>query len=215
MYSTVDKTKNFGNLTAFDRFWQSLLPRKIKHLMPNWKITAVILSIASVVSNSELLVTMTALFWASTIFAFSFRWLKNLSPYIEKQKWIIPAYHAILFAFIAKPVMAQSTVGNVAACNTTGLFGALGTFTTTMFEAVSFGSVGGSTLSTLICQTIGFLTLAILLGFLGVLGYVSFQIGYQRQPVSTTLDPLFGFLIFAGGSALIIAVMIGQGTGSG
>lgn len=213
MYSAVDKTKNFGNLTAFDRFWQGLLPKRIKKLMPNWKITAVGLSIMSVLSNSELFVTMTALFWASMIFAFSFKWLKNLSPYLEKQKWVIPAYHAILFAFIAKPVMAQSTVGTVAACSTTGLFGAVGSFTTSIFESVTFGSVGGSTLSTLICQVIGFLTLAILLGFLGVLGYVAFQIGYQRQPVSTTLDPLFGFLIFAGGSSVIIAVMIGNGTG--
>ena len=212
MYSVVEKDKNSRNLTAFDRFWQSLLPKEVKKLMPNWRITATGLSIASLISNSELLITMTALFWASMIFAFSFKWLKNLSPYVEKQKWLIPTYHAILFAFVAKPVMAQSTVGAVAACSTTGLFGAVGSFTTNIFQSVTFGSVGGSTLSNLICQVIGFLTLAILLGFLGVLGYVAFQIGYQRQPVSTTLDPLFGFLIFAGGSSVIIAVMIGTGT---
>lgn len=202
------KIKQSRDLTKFDRFWQNLLPNSVKKIMPHWGITAVGLSLAAILSYSELLVTMTTLFWASLFFAFCFRWLNNLSPYIEKQKWIIPLYHGILFAFVAKPVMAQGTFG-AAACQTSGLFATVGSYTETVFSAVSFGAIGGATLSTLICQVIGFLTLAIILGFLGVLGYVAFQIGYQRQPVSTTLDPLFGFLIFAGGATMMIAVMLG------
>ena len=61
------------------------------------------------------------------------------------------------------------------------------------------------------CQVVGFLTVALLLGFLGVLGYVGYQIGYQRQPVSTVLDPLMGFLVFAGGATVVIGVMVGTG----
>lgn len=197
-------------LTKFDRWWGNFLPERVRNIMPHWIISAIIVSGVSVASTSEIIITMTALFWASIAFAFGFRKIKNLSPFIEKQKWIIPLYHALLFALVAQPVIAQE-VGTVAACNTQGLFGAVGTFVTNLFAAVTFGAIGGATLSNLICQVVGFLTLAIMLGFLAVLGYVSFQIGYQRQPVSTTLDPIFGFLIFAGGASIVIGVMIGTG----
>lgn len=106
---------------------------------------------------------------------------------------------------------AQSTVEEVAACNTAGLFGNIGAFVVNVFTAVSFGSVGGATLSSLICQVIGFLTLSILLSFIGILGYVAYQVSYQNQPLSTTLNPVLGFLIFAGGSGLAIQTMIGSG----
>ncbi|NJO94585.1 MAG: hypothetical protein HC820_10125, partial [Hydrococcus sp. RM1_1_31] len=82
----------------------------------------------------------------------------------------------------------------------------------TLFASITFGGAGGGTLSNLICQVIGFLTIALLLAFLGVLGYVAYQIGYQRQPLSTCLDPLMGFLIFAGGATVMISVMIGTTT---
>ncbi len=113
---------------------------------------------------------------------------------------------------ILTPVLAQAVpVG--AACNTTGLFSAVTNFVNQLFSTVTFGGVGGGTLSGLICQVVGFLTISLLLGFLGVIGYVGFQIGYQRQPVSTVLDPLMGFLVFAGGATVIIGVMVGTGGG--
>lgn len=199
-------------LSKFDLWWNDLLPPSVKVLMPHWSVSAVALSALAVYYGDEVIVTMTALFWASMAFAFAFRKIKAISPWAEKNGLaIFTVYHAILFAFISKPVIAQTSTTGVSACNTSGLFGNIGTFVVNVFNSVTFNSVGSATLSSLICQVIGFLTLAILLGFLGVLGYVAFQIGYQRQPVSTTLDPLFGFLIFAGGSGVIIATMIGTG----
>ena len=212
MQSAKYSSPKTNQLTAFDRWWASLLPSAIKAIMPHWSISSGILTLMALLSKSPLLITISALVWASIFFTFVLRKLVNLSVYIEKQKWIVAVYYSILGASIAKPVMAQeTTVGAVAACNTSGLFGTIGTFVTNIFAAVTFGSVGGATLSNLICQVISYMTLAILLAFLTVSAYVSYQIGFNKQPISTAADPLMAFLIFAGVSSVIIGVMIGTG----
>ena len=104
--------------------------------------------------------------------------------------------------------MAQETA---AVCTGTGLFADVTNFIDTIFGSVTFGGLAGGSLSGLICQTIGLLTVGLLLGFLGVLGTVSYQVGYQRQPIAAVLDPVFGFLIFAGGATFVIAIMLGTG----
>jgi hypothetical protein len=57
-----------------------------------------------------------------------------------------------------------------------------------------------------------FLTITILLTILSSLAYVAFQVGRNGQPLSMALEPLMGFLIFAGGATLAIGVMIGTST---
>lgn len=194
--------------TNFEIWWANLLPASVKAIMPHWSISAVISTGLALLSGSQTVITMMSLFWASTIFTLAFRALR---PHIGKQKWIIPAYHGLLFAFVASPVFAQEGAG--AACTQGGLFAPIANFAVNIFSVITFtGGVSGGQLSSMICQVIGLLTIGLLLGFLGVLGTVSYQVGYQRQPIATVLDPVFGFLIFAGGSAFVISVMLGTAT---
>ena len=204
--SWVASTSNKVRLTRFDQWWANLLPSVFKKILPPWQISAGLVTLVALYTNSQVLTTMIAMFWASITLTWLF---VKLRPYIGHLRWIIPAYHAALSFLIATPALAQVASGS--ACTTSGLFSRVTNFVNQLFSTVSFGGVGGGTLSNLICQVVGFLTVALLLGFLGVLGYVGYQIGYQRQPVSTVLDPLMGFLVFAGGATVVIGVMVGTG----
>jgi len=192
-------------LTRFDRWWASLLPAAIKKVLPPWQISAGLVTLMSFYTEDQVLTTMVMLLWASM----SFTWLfKKFSKQIGHLRFIIPAYHAMLYPLVVMPAYAQAA-GN--GCSTSGLFSQVTNFVNQLFSSITFGGMGGGTLSNLICQVIGFLTVSLLLGFLGVIGYVAFQIGHQRQPISTVLDPVMGFLIFAGGSTIVIGVMVGTG----
>ena len=206
--ATEPKYKTSGvRLTRLEQWWANLLPLALRNVLPPWFVSAILATLVAVYVNAPLLTTCVALAWASTIFAFSFRYLVE---YIGQHRWVIPVYHALLYSLVASPVLAQSAPAS--ACTGTGLFSGLTNFVSTLFSTVTFGGVGGGTLSGLICQVVGFLVVGLLLGFLGVLGTMAFQIGYQRQPVSQCLDPLWGFLIFAGGATIMISVMVGTAT---
>lgn len=194
---------NHVRLNRFDRWWANILPPIIKRSLPPWQISAGLVTMMTLYTQDQLLTTMLMLFWASFIFAWMF---SKFNRQIGQFRWIIPAYHAGLFVLVAMPVMAQSAG---AACSTPGLFSAVTNFVNQLFSSVTFGGVSGGNLASLICQVVGFLTIALLLGFLGAIGYVAFQIGHQRQPISTVLEPLMGFLIFAGASSVVIGVMLG------
>lgn len=193
-------------LTRFDRWWASLLPPALKKVLPSWQISAGLVTLTAFYTDDQVLTTMIVLFWASMSFTWLFRKYKRQVGHF---RWLIPAYHAGLSFLIVTPAFAQ--VADGASCTTSGLFSAVTNFVNTLFQSVTLGGVGGGTLSGLICQVVGFLTIALLLGFLGTIGYVAYQIGYQRQPISTVLDPLMGFLIFAGGATVMIGVMVGTG----
>lgn len=212
--SLIGSTK--VRLTRFDKWWANLLPLRLKKVLPPWQVSALLVTLMAFYADDQVFSTMIVLFWASM----SFSWLfSKLRRYVGHYTWLIPAYHVGLSFLILTPVLAQNTTTQNTttgtACTTTGLFSAVTSFVSQLFSTVTFGGVGGGTLSNLICQVVGFLTISLLLGFLGVIGYVGFQIGYQRQPVSTVLDPLMGFLVFAGGSTVIIGVMVGTGSGNG
>ena len=193
---------------SFEIWWANLLPPQIKAVMPHWSISSAIITVLALINGNQLGMKMVSLFWASMIFTLFFRALK---PYFGKHKWVIPTYHALLFALVTRPVFAQEA-GAGGACTNTGLFAAVTNFVDQVFTNITFGGVGGGTLSALICQVVGLLTVGLLLGFLGVLGTVSYQVGYQRQPIATVLDPVFGFLIFAGGATFVTSVMLGTAT---
>ena len=125
------------------------------------------------------------------------------------------AYFALVAYYVVNPVVpvfAQNTVEEVAACNTAGLLGNLGSFTINLFSSIQFGSVAGSDFSSLICQVIGLLVVGLLVVFIGLFGYVMYQVNIQQQPYSVAIQPILGFVTFAGSTALAIQVMIGDGT---
>lgn len=192
-------------LNSFFIWWANLLPPQIKAIMPHWSISAGLVTLMAVFSGSQMLINMVSLFWASMVFTLVFRALQS---YIGKHKWAIATYHALLYAFITKPVFAQAADAG-AVCTNTGLFSQVTNFINTVFANITFGGVAAGSLSALICQVVGLLTVGLLLGFLGVLGTVSYQVGYQRQPIATVLDPVFGFLIFAGGATFVTTIMLG------
>lgn len=210
MYLQPQPPQSKAKLNSFEIWWANLLPSQVKAIMPHWSISAGIVTILAILSGSQMSLTMVSLFWASMIFTLAFRTLK---PYVGRQKWVIATYHALLFVTVANPVFAQETGGG--ACTNAGLFAGVTTFVDQIFTNIAFGGTGGGTLSTLICQVVGLLTVGLLLGFLGVLGTVSYQVGYQRQPIATVLDPVFGFLIFAGGATFVTSVMLGTATAVG
>ncbi len=202
--SAIASAPSKVRLTHFDLWWASLVPPVMKRVLPPWQISAGLVTLMALYGEDQVLTTMLILFWASMCFTWLFR---KFDRYVGHFRWLIPLYHAGLFPLVVTPAMAQAAPA--AACTTTGLFSKVTNFVSQLFATVTFGGVGGGTLSGLICQVVGFLTIALLLGFLGTLGYVAFQIGVNRQPISTVLDPLMGFLIFAGGSSVIIGVMVG------
>lgn len=75
-------------------------------------------------------------------------------------------------SLIVTPVLAQAG----SACTTSGLFSAVTNFINHLFSTVTFGGVGGGTLSILVCQVVGLLTIALLLFFIAVLIYVAFNV---------------------------------------
>lgn len=206
--SAIASAPSKVRLTQFDRWWASLVPPALKRVLPPWQISAGLVTLMALYADDQVLITMIVLFWASISFTWLFR---KFDRYVGHFWWLIPIYHAGLFPLVVTPAMAQAAPAG--ACTTNGLFSQVTNFISQLFQNVTFGGVGGGTLSGLICQVVGFLTVALLLGFLGVLGYVAFQIGYNRQPISTVLEPLMGFLIFAGGSTVVIGVMVGTAGG--
>ena len=205
MYIQPQPPEKSVNLNSFEIWWSNLLPTSVKNIMPHWLVSSGIVTALAILSGSELAISMVSLYWASMIFTLIFRAFK---AQLGRHKWLIMAYHALLGTMIASPVMAQE---GAAVCTNTGLFSDVTNFIQGVFGAVTFGGLGGGSLSALICQTIGLLTVGLLLGFLGVLGTVSYQVGYQRQPIAAVLDPVFGFLIFAGGASFVIGIMLGTG----
>jgi hypothetical protein len=215
MHSTIFPTLpsiaflNEARLTRFDRWWYSLMPPALKKFLPPWPIAAGLLTIGAFYTKdpiiSTLLGTAISLLWASI----SFTWLfVKIKRWVELPPGIILLYHAGLSLLIANPVFAQEAD----TCTTTGLFSALTNFISTLFSTITFGGLGGGTLSNMLCQVVGFLTITILLTILSSLAYVAFQVGRNGQPLSMALEPLMGFLIFAGGATLAIGVMIGTST---
>ena len=205
MYLQPQTDNKKAKLNSLEIWWANLLPPQIKAIMPHWSISGGIVTLMAVKCGSQMLINMVSLFWASMAFTLVFRALK---PYLGKHKWVIAAYHALLFAFVTKPVFAQAADAG-AVCTNTGLFSQVTNFINTVFANITFGGVAAGSLSALICQVVGLLTVGLLLGFLGVLGTVSYQVGYQRQPIATVLDPVFGFLIFAGGATFVTTIMLG------
>ena len=203
LHSRADKTS--VKLNQLEIWWANFLPPQIKAIMPHWSVSAAIVTVMAVSSGSQMAIDMISLFWASMAFTLVFRAFK---PYLGRHKWLIAAYHALLFAFVTKPVFAQAADAG-AVCTNTGLFSQVTNFINTVFANITFGGVAAGSLSALICQVVGLLTVGLLLGFLGVLGTVSYQVGYQRQPIATVLDPVFGFLIFAGGATFVTTIMLG------
>lgn len=202
----TQKTK----LTWFDKKWTTLVPKWGKQLLPKWQISVGLITLMGMVSESQTYVQLVGLFWASLTFAFIFR---ELRKYIGNQGWLIYTFHIILSISVGKPAWAQATGGGGSggtggACSNSGLFGDVTNFISSLFSTISFGGTSTTTLSTLLCQVVGFLALALVLGFVGSIGYVAYQVGFQRQPISTCLEPLMGFLIFAGGSSVIISVIV-------
>lgn len=193
-------------LTRFDRWWANLMPPVLKRVLPPWQISAGLVTLVAFYTADQLLTTLIMLFWASM----SFTWLfSKLQRHLKQFRWIIPAYHAGLYPWVVMPAVAQAG-GN--ACSSQGLLSKVGNFVSQLFSTVTFGGAGGGTLSTMICQVVGFLTVFVVISFIGVLAYVSYQMGQNQQPASVALNPLMGFLVFAGGSTFIIAVMLGTGT---
>jgi len=188
------------------RRWAGLYSIFFQKLLPPWQVSVTLFTLLSIWYNDPFFSTTVGLFWASFLFALLYR---RFSRYVGRSKWPFVAYHVGLSLAIANPAYAQRAGVGSGACSTSGLFSSVTNFVSQLFSTVSFGGVGGGTLGGLICQVVGFLTITLVLAFLGVFGYVSYQIGYNKQPVSTALDPLMGFLIFAGASSVVIGVMIG------
>ena len=142
--------------------------------------------------------------------------LRKAKPIIGEQRWSIAIFQTLLFWLMANPVVAQDTVTNNAnACTANGLFSRVTNFVSTVFGTITFGGIGGGTLSNLICQVIGFMIVGLLLAFIGTIGRVAYQLGYEQQPLSAVINPVFGFLIFAGGVTVVTTVMLGTGTTGG
>lgn len=191
-------------LTWFDEKWANLLPKWMKQILPKWQISLGLITLLGLISKSETYAQLVALMWASLIFALFFRELRKYK-YIGNQGWPIYVFHLILTVFASQPVWAQAAGG---ACTNAGIFGDVTNFISGLFSSISFGGTSTTSLSTLLCQVVGFLALALVLGFVGSIGYVAYQVGFQRQPISTCLEPLMGFLIFAGGSSVMISVIL-------
>lgn len=168
-------------------------------IFKDWKVGATGLSILAIYSGSETAITLAVIFWASICFGLVSRHFSQ-GRYRKYTNRCFVLYHATLAAFVATSVNAQveDTV-----CPTTGIFGSLGSFITTTFTETTFG------LSSLFCQVIGFLTFALIVGFISMGAYASFQIGHHKQPISTVIDPFIGFVIFVALSSGVLAVMLG------
>lgn len=184
-----------------------------KSLAQEWKSLALVatatimLFLNNPIYNAFYLITHASIFYLLL--------LRKLEPIIGQQKWTIPPFHALLASIWANPVLAQTAgtiTDNTNACTNNGLFSNVTNFINTLFSSITFGGVGGGTLSNLICQVIGFVIVSLVLGFVGILATVAYQVGYQQQPVSVVVNPLFGFLIFAGGVTVVVGVLIGVGT---
>ena len=136
--------------------------------------------------------------------------LRKLKPIIGEQRWSIAIFQTLLFSLMANPVIANDTVGaNDKACTANGLFSRVTSFVSDVFGTITFGGIGDGKLSILICQVIGFMVVGLLLAFIGTIGRVAYQLGYEQQPLSAVINPVFGFLIFAGGVTVVTSVMLG------
>jgi hypothetical protein len=182
------------------------MPSSVKKLLPPWQISAGLVTLIAFYTKDEFLTTITILFWASITFTWG---LTKLKSYKKRLGWLVPLYHAGLFVLVAAPAFAAP---GDAACTNSGIFAQLTNFVNQLFSNISFGTVGGGTLGALICQVIGFLTILLILGFTGAAGTMSYKIAIQGQPISTTLEPLMGFLIFSGFVTMVIGVMLGTST---
>lgn len=194
-----------GAMIAMVKRWKSLA-KEWKSLALVCGATIMLLVLNNPIYNAFYFLALASIFYLLL--------LRKLEPIIGQQKWTIPPFHALLASIWADPVLAQATgiTDNANACTSNGLFANVTNFVTTLFSSITFGGVGGGSLSNLICQVIGFVTVSLILGFVGILATVAYQVGYQQQPVSVVVNPLFGFLIFAGGVTVVVGVMIGVGT---
>lgn len=208
--SPISKSETKRSLDIF-RLWLSI--------KKDWK--TVVLVISATLLNfyiSEQLYS--TLYWVSMASITAALWLRSITPLIGEQRGLFAVIQGIIYAMVASPVIAQATGGtggtggtgsvtnNAAACTTSGLFSALTNFVSTLFNTVTFGGIGGGQLSNLICQVIGLVTVALILGFIGVISQSAYQIGFNQQPPSAVVNPVFGFLVFAGGSSVVISVLL-------
>lgn len=131
--------------------------------------------------------------------------------WIKEKQWISYIVYSITITLIGTPALAQ--VGDsTSACTGAGLLSQVTNFVDKVFSTITFGGIGGGSLSNLICQVVGFTVIGLLLSFIGSFGISAYQISYQQQPVSVAIQPLFGFLIFAGSSLMAISIMLGNST---
>ena len=192
-----------GALIEAKKWWSSLAKE--------WKSVVLILTSTLMLFalNNPIYNVFYSLALASILYLIMLRKLRSA---IGEQRWSIPVFHALLMSLLlSNPVMAQAT-NNTSACTNNGLFSQVTNFVNTIFSSITFGGIGGGTLSNLICQVIGFVIVSLALGFIGVIATVSYQVGYQNQPVSAVVNPVFGFLIFAGGATVVITILIGTGS---
>ena len=181
----------------------------------DWKTVVLVISatLLNIYISEQLYST---LYWVSMASITAALWLRSITPLIGEQRGLFAVIQGIIYALVASPVVAQNApptgtgnvTNNAAACTSSGLFSALTNFVSTLFNTVTFGGIGGGQLSNLICQVIGFVTVALILGFIGVISQSAYQIGFNQQPVSAVVNPVFGFLVFAGGSSVVISVLL-------
>ena len=115
MYLQPQTDNKKAKLNSLEIWWANLLPPQIKAIMPHWSISGGIVTLMAVKCGSQMLINMVSLFWASMAFTLVFRALK---PYLGKHKWLIAAYHALLFALVTKPVFAQAADAGAVCTNT-------------------------------------------------------------------------------------------------
>lgn len=167
-----------------------------------WQTASILITAGGIFAEWQIVNVMSASFWLIIAFAMITKHYRVADTNLKLFKRLFILYHALVAgAIVALPVRAQL---QATACQTAGIFGALATFVTTLFGQTA-------DLNSLVCQFIGILTLVLVFGFVAGMAYAGFQIGYQRQPIGTVLDPFFGFVVFVAGTTAIIAILIGTG----
>ena len=204
----VESKSNSVHSNSADLRWKQL-ENWWASLTKEWKSLGLIATATTMVLALDNQI-YTALYLLSTASILYWIILRQLKPVIGEQRWSIWVFHAVLSSLVTTPAMAQLT-DNTNACVNEGILAGLTSFVSSLFSTITFGGIGGGTLSNLICQVIGYVIVALILAFISIIATVAFQIGYQQQPPSVVVNPIFGFLIFAGGATVVITVFLGTG----
>ncbi len=158
----VKLTKSKPNSGEFDgalirakKLWASLA-REWKSVVLISISTVMVFVLNNPIYNAFYLIALASIFYLIM--------LRKLSRALGEQRWSIPVFHALLMSLLlSNPVMAQAT-NNTNACTNNGLFANVTNFVNTIFSSITFGGIGGGTLSNLICQVIGFVVVSLALG---------------------------------------------------